>query len=122
MVGVWREADPEKRGYTWRKFNTAKQGRLDYLWIPEELLPEIHGIKIHPSYRSDHSIVSLELKPEDRKRREQYWKFHSSLVKDKNCIMIIKQLILDLKKEFAFPVYNLITLMIFLMNYLVSNK
>ena len=66
LVGVWREADPEKRGYTWRTFNTAKQGRLDYLLISEELLPEIYGIKIHPSYRSDHSVVSLELKPEDR--------------------------------------------------------
>ena len=99
LVGVWREADPEKRGYTWRAFNTAKQGCLDYLWIPEELLPEIHGIKIHPSYRSDHSSVSLEPKPEDRKRPEQYWKFHNSLVKDKNCIMIIKQLIFELKKR-----------------------
>ena len=85
-------------------------------------MPEIHGIKIHPSYRSDHSTVCLELKTKDRKRSEQYWKFHNSLLKDKNCIMIIKQLILDLKKELALPVYNLITLMIFLINYLVSNK
>ena len=50
LVGVWREVYPEKRGYTWWKCNTTKQGRLDYFLISEELLPEIHGIKIHPSY------------------------------------------------------------------------
>ena len=68
LVDVWREVYLEKRGYTWRKFNTTKPSRLDHFLISEELLPEIHGIKIHPSYRSDHSIVSLGLKTEDRKR------------------------------------------------------
>ena len=39
LVDVWREVYPEKRGYTWRKFNT-KQGRLDYYFlISEELIP-----------------------------------------------------------------------------------
>ena len=78
-------------------FNTTKQGRLDYFLISEELLLEIHGIKIHASYRSDHSIVFLGLKTEDRKRSKQYWKFNNSLLKDRNYIMIIKQLIHDLK-------------------------
>jgi len=62
LVDIWREIYPEKRGYTWRKFNATKQGHLDYFLILEELLLEIHGIKIHPSYRSDYSIVSLGLK------------------------------------------------------------
>ena len=91
LLDVWREFYPEKWGYTWLKFNTTKQGRLDYFLISEELLPEIPGIKLHPSYRSDHSIVSLELKTEDRKRSKQYWKFNNSSLKDKNYIMMIKQ-------------------------------
>ena len=121
LVGVWREVDPEKRGYTWRTFNTTKQGRLDYLWIPEELLPEVHGINIHPSYRSDHSILSLVLNTEDRKSSKEYWIFHNSLLKHKNYIMIIKLSIRDLKKQYAVPINNLITFMIFFMNYLVSD-
>ena len=99
LVDVWREVYLEKRGYTWRKFNTTKQGRLDYFLISEELLLEIHGIKIHASYRSDHSIVFLGLKTEDRKRSKQYWTFHNSLLKDNNYIMITKQLMRILKKQ-----------------------
>ena len=99
LVGVWREVYPEKRGYTWRKFNTTKQGRLDYFLIWEKIFPEIHGITIYPSYRSDHSIVSLELNIKDRKRSKQYWTFHNSLLKDNNYIMITKQLMRILKKQ-----------------------
>ena len=35
LVDVWREVYPEKRGYTWRKFNTTKQGSLVYFLISE---------------------------------------------------------------------------------------
>ena len=35
LVDVWREVYPEKRGHTWRKFNTTKQGSLVYFLISE---------------------------------------------------------------------------------------
>ena len=67
----------------------------------------VNGVKINPSYRSDHSLVFLELKTEGRKYGKQYWKFNSSLLKDKTYISMMKQLILDVKKQYAVPVYNL---------------
>ena len=33
LLDVWREYYSEKRRYTWRKFNTTKQGRLDYFLV-----------------------------------------------------------------------------------------
>ena len=67
LIDVCCEVYPEKRGYTLRRFNTTKQVRLNYYLISELILPEIQGIKIDPSYRSDHSSVYLELKTENRK-------------------------------------------------------
>ena len=71
---------------------------------------DVNGVKINPSYRSDHSLVCLELKTEGRKYGKQYWKFNSSLLKDKTYISTIKQLILDVKKQNAVSVYNLDTI------------
>ena len=30
LIDVWREFNPFKRQYTWRKFNSTKQGRIDF--------------------------------------------------------------------------------------------
>ena len=67
LIDMWSEVYPEKRGYTRRKFNASEQGHLNYFLISDQILPEIQGIKIDPSYRSDHSSVYLELKTENRK-------------------------------------------------------
>ena len=80
---------------------------MDYFLISEELMLDVNGVKINPSYRSDHSLVYLELKTEGRKYGKQYWKFNDSLLKDKTYISMMKQLILDVKKQYAVPVYNL---------------
>ena len=102
LVDVWLEVYPEKRGYTWRKFNTVQQGRLDYFLISEELMLDVNGVKINPSYRSDHLLVFLELKTEGRKYGKQYWKFDNSLLKDKTYISMVKKLIFDVKKHMQF--------------------
>ena len=101
LTDVWREIYPEKRGYTWRRFNTTKQGRLGYFLISEQILPEIQGIQINPSCRSDHFRVSLELKTENRKNGRQFRKLNNSHLKEKNYITTIKRLILALKKQYT---------------------
>ena len=68
---------------------------------------DVNSVKINPSYRSDHSLVFLELKTEGRKCDKQYWKFNNSLLEVKTYIFMIKQLILNIKKQYAVPVYNL---------------
>ena len=62
LLDVWRDINPGKKDYTWRKFNTTKQSRLDYFLISENLMPQVKKVQITPSYRSDHAPVILELK------------------------------------------------------------
>ena len=107
LVDVWREFYPDRKAYTWRKFNSVKQSRLDYFLISEELIPEVNNLRIEHSYRSDHSPVSLFLKQEQVKKDRPFWKFNNSLLKDKDYIEKIKHIIFELKKEYMLPVYNL---------------
>ena len=107
MYDAFRELYSDKRTYTWRKFNTIKQARLDYFLISEMLMADVSSIDVLPSYRSDHSPVLLSFKKESFVRDRPFWKFNNSLLKDKNYISEIKELMLDVEKRYAALVYNL---------------
>lgn len=61
LVDPFREIYPNMRRYTWRKRTPLKQSRLDFFLIPDSMLIHLKTCKIEPSYRSDHSMVTLEL-------------------------------------------------------------
>lgn len=106
LVDIFRELYPDKMAFTWRKFNSNKQGRLDYFLVSEDLSVKINGCFIKSGYRSDHCFVTLALKREEFKRDRPFWKFNSQLLRDRIWIDGIKRLILDLTERYAVPVYN----------------
>ena len=80
MVDIWREIFPHKKRYTWRRFNSIQQSRLDYFLISNIMMSKINDIEITPGYRSDHSIVILGLKSKTAQNGDRpYWKFNNSL-------------------------------------------
>ena len=105
LVDVFRKLT-DKRKYTWRKFNSIKQARLDFFLISEGLISDVMCCEIGKSYRSDHSLVTLFIKKDPWKRDRQYWKFNNSLLKDTAYIKEIKNTIQNVKKDYALPVYN----------------
>ena len=107
LVDAWRAFNPDKKQFTWRKFNTAQQGRLDYFLISERLMLNISDVAIRPGYRSDHSIITLDLKKSsDQEKISSFWKFNSSLLRDMNYVTTVKTCILDIKKQYSLLVYN----------------
>ena len=87
LVDIYRKVFPEKRAYSWRKFNTIQQSRLDYILISDSLIDNVRNVDIVPGYRSDHSIVSVTLFDlQTQKKPRCYWKFNNSLLKDVNYI------------------------------------
>ena len=107
LIDIFRQIHPDKKCYTWRRFNSLQQGRLDYFVISESLLPLINGTNIVSGYRSDHCIVTLLLKKEKSKgRTRSYWKFNNSLLYDTHYVDLIKQCILNVKKQYAVLLYN----------------
>ena len=61
LVDPFREAYPSLRGYTWRKKSPIKQARLDYFLISQNLLASVNKSSIEGSYRSDHSMIILDI-------------------------------------------------------------
>ena len=107
IIDIYRKVYPTKRIYSWRKFNTLQQSRLDYILLSDTLIDKVGNVDISPGYRSDHSIVSvtlLDLQLQSKPRC--YWKFNNSLLKDKTYVDKINETINNVKKQYALPVYN----------------
>ena len=106
LIDLWRKIHPTKRHYTWRKFNSMKQGRLDFFLASEALTPHVENTDIHPGYRSDHSIISLILKGHVIKRDKPLWTFNNSLLKDIQYSQEVKNIITKVKKQYCALAYN----------------
>ena len=74
LLDYYRILNPDKKVYTWRKKNPFKQSRLDYFLISDILSNLVENCTIKPRYRSDHSVVVLELRFNPFKRGRGLWK------------------------------------------------
>ena len=107
LIDPFRQLYPDLHRYTWRKRTPFKQARLDFFLISEDMLTNLTNCSIEPSYRSDHSIILLNLQFNPFIRGKGLWKFNNSLLYDLEYSIIVKQKILDVKKQYAALVYNL---------------
>ncbi len=71
--------------------------RLDYLFISEKLLNDIHQISIKTELHSDHSIVTLERNSNKLNRGRVFWKFNNNLLHDIGYVNLIKKTISETK-------------------------
>ena len=94
------------RKYTRRRFNGTQRSRLDYLVVSEQLGCVTESVRITPGCCSDPSLVYLTFKTGIVKRRRPFGNFSSSLLRDIVFVNLVKQVILDLKKQYAVPVYD----------------
>ena len=96
----WRILNPDRRQYTWRLKNLSKQSRLDYFLVSEDIIAMVKSCNIGISYRSDHSIISLEISLNQIKRGPSYWKFNSSLLCDNEYTRLVKDTISGTTDEY----------------------
>jgi len=106
LVDPFRELYPTLRRYTWRKKTPTKQARLDYYLISKNLMAKVEQVTIDNTYRSDHAAVILKLNLNNIKRGKGLWKFNTSLLHDKDYVKIVKQVINDVKIQYAIPIYK----------------
>ena len=69
LSNPWRIHNPHVSTFTWFKKNPIKKSKLDFFLISNELLSLVENISIKPGYRTDHSIVMLELRLSNFKKR-----------------------------------------------------
>ena len=106
LTDIWREANPDCKRYTWRKTKPLKQSRLDYFLLSDYLVSSFEDTDILPGYRSDHSMVTLKLRFGKEMKRNTFWKFNCSLLKDKKYIDEINDEINYVTEQYAAPHYD----------------
>ena len=103
-MAVYRTLHSNTRKYCWRRFYGTQRSRLDFFLISEQLDLDIASADITPGYCSDHSLVDIAFKTNIVKRNRPFWKFNNSLLRDAVFVNLVKQVILDVKKQYALPV------------------
>lgn len=100
LIDYYRVLNPDKKVYTWRKTNSLKQSRLDILLISDSLSNLVENCSIKPGYRSDHSIVLLEIKFNPFTKGCGLWKFNNSLLSDKEYVIKVQETIQSISKQY----------------------
>ena len=110
LYDVWRDENNDKKTFTWKRKlspQTIQMGRLDFFLVSEALTNFTRDEKIIPGYRSDHSAISISLVFNKINKSRTFWKFNSSLLNNVKYINEIKQVITDVKRQYALAPYNL---------------
>ena len=88
LVDSWREQHPHYMQLTWRNSSGKIKCRLDFWLISKHLLCRVTKTDISAYYDSDHSPVTILIKPEDKqqKRGPGYLKFNNSLLENEDFV------------------------------------
>lgn len=100
LIDIWRVMNPSVRSYTWRSNNNPPvMCRLDFFLISKSLKGCIKNSTISHGYRSDHSLVLIELIDNCEKPGRGCWKFNVSLLSDVDYINMVTQCIENIVNE-----------------------
>ena len=106
LKDLYQELNTHTKRYTWRRRNPIKQARLDYFLCSDTLLDIVNSCVIKPGYRTDHSFVITRLCICKFKRGQKLWKLNCSLLKNKDYLILINNLIDSEKLANSAMVYN----------------
>ena len=101
LLDVWRELNPLEQKFTWKKFRENKMARLDYFLVSSSLLPYIQDTDIFTGSFSDHSGIFLDIDFSRFKQGRGFWKFNASLLKNKEYVDKIKDVIKRVTCQYA---------------------
>ena len=106
LVDLFRYFHPDKTRYTWRQRNKLKQARLDYFIVSSSFTDLTISTDIKPGYRTDHSMLELNVEINNFRRGRGTWKLNTSLLKDNQYLQLINDCIRDEYIKYAVPIYE----------------
>lgn len=106
LVDPWRLKYQQRKRFTWFKAKPVKKARLDYFLISSELMSLVDKADISPGYRSDHSMIELDISLSKFEKGKGFWKFNNSLLHDKTYVDLIKDTLSKIKAQYIAPPFN----------------
>ena len=107
LIDPFRQLHGKTRKYTWKRLTPLQRGRLDFFLMTLTLLPCLRNCDIDISYKSDHSIIFLELQLSEQNHGKGFWKLNNSLLNDKAYVDCINRKIDSVILQYCLPVYNI---------------
>ena len=77
--------------------------RLDYFFISPEFYGFVTEVDIDISYRSDHSLIIVDLNFITQERGKGYWKFNNSLLYDPEYVKKVMETIHETVSSYRLP-------------------
>ena len=97
---VYRDQEPTGRSYTWSAYSNLKQARLDYFLLSTDLTGLVESIQTNAGYRTDHSLVVMNMIFTHQERGRGFWKFNNSLLSDPAYVKLVKDCINETVDEY----------------------
>ena len=101
LIDVWRIQNPEQRRFTWRQKNPEIQCRLDFFLVSQCTSCNSINTDIIPGYKTDHSLVTLQISTHNNMRGRGFWKLNTLFLKDEEYIKKIQSIITQTKDEYT---------------------
>ena len=102
LVDIGRERHPDIKKYTWHKLKPSPIFcRLDMVIISFDMVGFVEKSDISPSYKSDHSIIVLELELHQERRGRGFWKLNTSLFHDQEYVTAINDCITESEIKYS---------------------
>ena len=93
LVDVWRTLNEDERRYTWRRKNPEVHCRFDFFLASQTLLGNITIAEIVPGYKTDHSMITLNISLHSNRRGTELCRLNTSLLTESDYVnQIIAQI------------------------------
>ena len=92
--------NPEEKRYTWRQTQPTVHCRLDFFLTSQSLLGNIISANILPDFKTDHSMITLNISLHSNPRGPGFLKLNTSLLADKDYIDLIRLTIHKTENEY----------------------
>ena len=103
LIDAWRVLNPDSSRFTWRRKTPEVHCRLDFFLVNESTFCNTSEADIIPGYKTDHSMITLQISLHSNKRGRGFWKLNTSLLKDIEYVNWIKLIINGTKEELNMP-------------------
>ena len=106
LKDAWREQHPGEWRYTWGTDKLRKRSRLDFFLISEDVLNMTESTNIESGYRTDHSLIEIEILKCPSKPGPGIWKFNTALLKDKDYSTLVEKVLENCLDQYATLTYD----------------
>ena len=101
IIDIWRQQHPDERKFTWHRTRPPVFCRLDMIFTSFDMVGYVENSDILPSFKSDHSIVSLDINLHKEDRGRGFWKMNTTHLRDQDCVNLINECITESEIKYS---------------------